>query len=284
MNCAWQAYLNLLPNWMRYHVDKLGKVSLQELRLRLGRQPELILKDKQIYLDGQVTMADLNAVVNTASAFSPWTADSIRRGYITAPGGHRIGVCGEVAVINGEIRSMPKLTSVSVRVAREITGISTGIENLEGSTLIVGRPGTGKTTLLRDIVRRMSDVVGRCVSVVDERSEIFPLENGNFSFYPGKRSDVLHGCSKKAGIEMVLRAMTPQVIALDEITAESDCNALLYAGWCGVTLLATAHAADRKELFTRQVYKPLLDKGLFQNLIVLKQDQSWQVERIYYES
>ena len=106
------------------------------------------------------------------------------------------------------------------------------------------------------------------------------MEKGRFTFDPGDYTDVLRGCDKKAGIEMVLRSMNPQVIAVDEITAESDCNALIYAGWCGVSLLATAHAADKQDLYSRPVYKPLLNCGLFQNLIILKQDQTWQLERI----
>ena len=281
MRCAWQAYLNLLPKWMRYEVDKQGRDNLQELRLRLGRPPEMVLKDKLVWLDGQVREPDLVAVVNAGSSFSPWTADSIRRGYLTAPGGHRIGVCGEVAVIDGEIRSMPRLTSISVRVAREIEGIGLDAVNLEGSTLIIGSPGTGKTTLLRDIVRQMSVHNGRRVAVVDEREEIFPVENGAFTFLPGRRTDVLSGCNKRSGIEMVLRSMNPQVIAVDEVTAESDCDALVYAGWCGVFLLATAHAADKRDLYSRPVYKPLLDHGLFQNLIVMKSDQTWRLERIH---
>jgi len=91
---------------------------------------------------------------------------------------------------------------------------------------------------------------------------------------------VLSGCGKAAGVEMLLRTMNPAVIAVDEITAASDCEALLHAGWCGVQLLATAHAGSRRELFTRPVYKPLIQSGLFQNLIIIQQDKSWTLERM----
>lgn len=278
MKCAWQAYLNLLPLWMRQDVDKLGQDRLQELRMRLGRPPELILQGKSVWMEREVTENDLVSVVNMASEFSPWTADTLSSGYITTAGGHRLGVCGKMVRVNDEIRTVRLLTSVSVRVARDFPGVAEGVGEIEGSTLIVGSPGTGKTTLLRDFVRQISDVQEMRVAVVDEREEVFPMSNGAFSFPPGKRTEVLSGCKKDRGIEMVLRTMNPQVIAVDEITAQEDCRALLHAGWCGVSLVATAHAADRRELFTRPVYRPLLEGGLFQNLILLRQDKTWRWE------
>ena len=280
MNCAWQAYLKLLPQWIKDEVDIRGKDNLQELRFRLERPVEMITKDGIKWIKRTITDSDLSVIVNAASSYSPWAAETVRCGYITAPGGHRVGICGEVAVVNGEIRSVRKLTSVSVRVARDFPGIALSCAGLEGSTLIIGSPGTGKTTLLRDLIRQISMADQRCVAVVDEREEIFPQEKGSFAFFPGVCTDVLSGCGKKAGIEMVLRSMNPQVIAVDEITTEADCEALLYAGWCGVSLLATAHASNRQELFSRLAYKPLLEHGLFQNLLILENDQSWHWERM----
>ena len=134
--------------------------------------------------------------------------------------------------------------------------------------------------MLRDIIRTLSTMETGAVAVVDERREIFPVCGDGFCFDAGQRTDVLSGCGKKEGIEMVLRSMNPMLIAMDEITSEEDCKSLLYAGWCGVRLLATAHAADRKDLYSRPVYKSVVDSGLFQNLIILHKDKSWTMERM----
>ena len=280
MNCAWQSYLSLLPLWMRKEVDKLGQVRLQELRMRLGRPPELILQGKSVWMEREVTENDLVSVVNMASEFSPWTADTLSSGYITTAGGHRLGVCGKMVRVNDEIRTVRLLTSVSVRVARDFPGVAEGVGEIEGSTLIVGSPGTGKTTLLRDFVRQISDVKKMRVAVVDEREEVFPMSNGAFSFPPGKRTEVLSGCKKDRGIEMVLRTMNPQVIAVDEITGADDCLAIRNAVGCGVRFLATAHASSRQDLFQRPIYRSLAESGLFDSLCVLKQDKSYSLERM----
>lgn len=280
MKCAWQSYLSLLPLWLRRQVDMLGKESLQELHLRIGRTPELVMTEKSILLDRFITEDDLNFCVNAASQYSPWSAATISSGFITASGGHRLGICGEVSVSNGRITTITSVTSVVLRVARDFPGIGLQAADIPGSILIVGCPGSGKTTLLRDIIRQKSNFISGSVAVVDERKEIFPTENSLFCFAPGLRTDVLSGCRKSAGIEMVLRTMGPQIIAVDEITAEEDCQAMIRAGWCGVQLLATAHARNREELFTRPVYKPLVQCGLFQNLIVVQPDKTWVLERV----
>lgn len=280
MKCAWDAYLQILPMWMRGKVDLIGRETLQELRLRVGRCPELIGSDGSTVLERSVSEEDITYVINGASRYSPWNAETIREGYITAQGGHRIGICGEVATHENSVLTVRKPTSLSLRVARDFPGIAADAAELKGSVLIIGSPGTGKTTLLRDMIRQKSRVVSSSIGVVDQRKEIFPMEDGKFSFVPGARTDVLSGCEKRRGIEILLRVMGPQVIAVDEITAEADCKAIVKAGYCGVELLATAHARDRKELFSRPVYRSLLESGMFGNLIVLHPDKTWNAERM----
>ena len=280
MNCAWQAFLNLVPMWMREEVDRLGKCDLQELRLRLGRPPELVRKTECNWLDGKTKQEDLEFTVNIASLYSAWSATSICNGYLTAPGGHRVGICGEVTSVNGTITGISRMTSLCLRVARDFYGIGNGLSKLKGSLLIVGSPGHGKTTLLRDAIRCISAETQRNIAVVDERMEIFPVYSGEFCFSPGERTDVLSGCPKAYGIEMLLRTMTPHMIAVDEITCNEDAQSLLRASRCGADLMATAHAAGMEDLRMRQTYKTLLQENLFQHVVIMGADKSWTYERM----
>lgn len=280
MKCAWQAYLKLLPLWMRDRVDSLGKEKLQELRLRIGRPPELVMSDGSSYLNRCVTGEDLSYCVNAASQYSPWTSSTSASGYITATGGHRLGICGEVAILNGEIRSVTSVTSLCIRVARDFPGISMPAAGISGSILIIGSPGRGKTTLLRDLIRQKSNDGCGAVAVVDERRELFPIACGAFCFPPGSRTEVLSGCGKADGVEMLIRTMNPRWLAVDEITAASDCQALIHAGWCGVSMLATAHAENLSDFMNRPVYKPLVQSRIFAHIIVMQPDKSWILERM----
>lgn len=273
MRCAWKELLSILPAWMRGQVDELGEDTLQELRLRRGRPPELICSNGCRELEQKVTEEDLRFVVNAASRYSPWATTTVKQGYITAPGGHRIGLCGEAVMQGKTMSGLRQVASACIRVARDFSGIAGGLGGYTGSILLLGAPGWGKTTLLRDLIRMRAQK--ETVSVVDERGELFPPEGG---FAPGKRMDVLTGCPKSLGIEMLLRVMGPTTIAVDEITSEEDCTALLQAGWCGVTLLATAHAASVEDLRSRQVYRPLVHSGLFSTVVVLRKDKSWKAE------
>jgi stage III sporulation protein AA len=147
------------------------------------------------------------------------------------------------------------------------------LEQLSGSTLILGAPGWGKTTLLRDLIRKKSEK-GIHISVLDEREELFPP-----GISQGERTEVLRGCPKPQGVDMLLRVMQPDTIAMDEITAAEDCVALVQAAWCGVELLATAHAASLEDFLHREVYAPLVKAHLFDNIVILRSDKSWHLER-----
>ena len=280
MICAWKELLSILPEWMRGPVDKQGKVELQELRLRLGKPPELVMGNEWRRLNRVITSDDLKFCINTASRYSPWASESISQGYITAAGGHRIGLCGEAVVDGNGVRGIKNPTSLCIRVAKDFPGIAASLSDQMRSILIVGSPGSGKTTLLRDLIRQLSNSETGSVSVVDERGELFPQCGGKACFDTGHRTDVFSGCSKAQGIEMVLRTMGPSTIAVDEITAECDCDALIRAGWCGVRLIATAHAADIKDLRSRPVYQKLWRSGLFECVLVLRKDKSWSLERM----
>lgn len=280
MRCAWQAYLNLLPPRMRQEVDRRGKDSLQEVRLRLNMPPELVTGSGSLWLSDSVTQEDLRFSINIASRYSPWSAATAADGYITASGGHRLGLCGETTVSDGIMTGISLPTSLCIRVARDFPGLAQKAAELKGSILIIGRPGSGKTTLLRDLIRQRSNKEQGSVAVVDERRELFPLTDAGYGFETGKRTDVLSGCKKLSGIETVLRSMGPATIAVDEITANEDCQALLHAGWCGVELLATAHAENLQQLQSRPVYKPIVQSRLFETVLILRPDKSWYMERM----
>lgn len=272
MRCAWRELLSLIPQDLRGEVDRLGKDTLQELRLRIGKPAELITAQGVFYLPGRVTEADIRFTVNMASRYSPWATETAAKGYITAPGGHRIGVCGNVTVDRGTVTGMQSITSLNIRVARDIDNVGDRLMP-RGNTLILGPPGSGKTTLLRSLARIVAQ--RETVAVVDERGELFPDH-----FEQGRRMDVLTGCAKGQGIDMVLRSMGPQWIAVDEITAQEDCDALKKALWCGVKLMATAHASTAEDLHRRSVYKPLAEWGIFDTLVVMRPDKTWYTERM----
>lgn len=280
MTCAWEAYLDLLPVWMRSDVDKLGASQLREIRLRVGCAVELALKDQFIYLERIASRQDIQFVINTATRFSPWSVDTIRNGYVTARGGHRVGICGDATSDDGKMTGIRTANMVCIRVARDIHGNSFGINPCDCSILIIGRPGCGKTTLLRDLVRQRSSHGNGSVGVVDERCELFPISQGEHCFDPGQNTDVISGVDKKHGIEILLRCMNPDVIAVDEITSKQDCEAVVEAGWCGVHLFATAHAGSREELYRRPIYRPLINLGLFDLLVTMQPDMRWTVERM----
>lgn len=273
MTCAWQEFLGVLPLWMRKEVDRLGKGTLQELRMRMQAPPELLFPEESRWLEQPVTREDLNYTINAASQYSPWNAASAALGYLTVAGGHRVGLCGEAVVHHGKITGMKNISSLCIRIARDFPGIASGASKVSGSVLILGPPGWGKTTLLRDMIRQLENA--ETIGVVDERGELFPE-----GIPRGKRVDILSGCSKQDGIPMLLRTMGPTCIAVDEITTAEDTGALLQAANCGVRLLATAHGSTVSDLRIRKVYRPLLEHAVFSVVLVLQKDKTFTMERM----
>ena len=273
MRCAWKELLEILPQRLRREVDQQGMDGLQELRLRFHAPPELVLQGESRWLQGNITREELSFVVNAASRYSPWAAESMSQGFLTASGGHRVGICGQAVYKEGRVSGMREITSLCIRVARDFPELGDRLKGLCCSVLILGAPGWGKTTLLRCLIRQYAQNIQ--VSVVDDRGELFPD-----GFVRGPKMDVLTGCPKGEAMERVLRTMGPACIAVDEITAEEDCKALISAANCGVILLATAHGASLRDFRTRPVYQRLSGQGVFDTLVTLKPDKSWQVERI----
>lgn len=277
MKCEWDKLLAVLPQSLRLQVDKLGKLDGQEIRLRLRDRPQLVFGRGEIQLEGLVTQEQLQFVMNTACRYSPWASETVAKGYLTAPGGHRIGICGEAVIREGAVTGIRNVQSLCIRIARDFPGIAGKAAENRGNLLILGPPGSGKTTLLRDLIRQISDKGPGSIGVVDESGELFPPAGG---FFRGARTDVLTGCPKPRGIEMVLKTMGPATIALDEITSQEDCEALEQALWCGVRIIATAHARDRQDLMGRMIYRKLAESGLFDKVLILQQDKSWRTERM----
>lgn len=272
MICAWDALLRILPQWLRNQVENQENGGLQEIRLRSNAPPELVLPEKSRWLERDIRREDIQFCVNAASRYSPWASDSLAQGFITAEGGHRIGICGSAVCQNGLVTGIREIDSICIRIARDFPGAANKIREWE-NILILGAPGWGKTTLLRDLIRTRA--MTKTIAVSDERGELFP--NG---FRRGQRMDVLTGVPKAEAIERLIRTMGPSLVAVDEITAEEDCMALYRASCCGVGLMATAHGASLEDFFSRAVYKPLQENQLFDTVVVLRPDRSYRIERL----
>lgn len=267
----------LLPPSMRdkamaLDADKRGRA--EELRLRTGREATVLLPEGELPFAPAVTARELDTVLETATRASAHTAlASVAAGYVTVRGGCRVGLCGEVCLSGGEIQSVRRLSSMSIRVAREATGCADAVwpyltRSGFSDTLLLAPPGVGKTTLLRDVCRHLSNS-GTRVSLIDERGEVAAVWEGEPMFDVGARTDVMTGAPKRSAAMMLLRAMSPQVLAMDEVTSPEDVEAAGLAVGCGVRLLATAHARSVDELRARPLYRALLELGVFRRAVVI---------------
>lgn len=265
-----------------------------EIHLRVGRTPALTLGRDEIPFPGEgaVSRRELELTVEIATQASPRAAlEQLRQGYLTLKGGHRLGLCGSVWSEGGQVKNLRSLSSLNLRLAHAVPGCGAGVlrELTSGGafpdTLILAPPGGGKTTLLRDLIRLLSDGVGvppLRVGLCDERGEVAALWEGEPQFDVGDRTDILEGCPKASGLLMLLRAMNPQVLACDEITHPDDVAALETCGNCGAILLATVHAKEVEELREKPLYRSLLERRLFRRAVVVDRDSPtpYRVEKL----
>ncbi|MBX5477137.1 MAG: stage III sporulation protein AA [Clostridia bacterium] len=266
----------------------------QEIRLRAGRPLHVVTVAGEVWLapDGRTVTAPEDGLVVSAEDIArtlalcadgsiyAWETE-LAQGFITLPGGHRVGVAGRAVWNGGAVRTMRDFNALNIRVARAVRGAARPlVPHIDGrlrvrSTLIYSPPGCGKTTVLRDLVRILSDGDGvapwRAV-VVDERGEIAACRGGEPQLDVGRRTDVVDGCPKHVGMGLALRALGPQVLATDEIGSEEDAVAVLDAARAGVAVLATAHAGSVDELRSRPLLHRLLAAGVFERVVRLVRD------------
>lgn len=279
--------VKILPENLRREALSIGEEKAgeaEEIHIRIGRGLMLRMPDgheEMINKNGQTVMPnDLVRLVENATNTSLHShIETIKKGFIAIRGGHRLGICGSTVIRDNEILTIKNFSSANLRIAKEKQGIADEISEFVvdhagcvRSTLIISPPGAGKTTLLRDLIRKLSDS-GRRMGVVDERGEIGGTYIGIPQFDLGKCTDILDNCPKGKGMENIIRVMSPDVIAVDEITSAEDIDAIENAMYCGVKIIATAHAQSAEDLRMRPVYARLMETGIFENIIRIENDR-----------
>ncbi|MDY6329508.1 MAG: stage III sporulation protein AA [Lachnospiraceae bacterium] len=273
---------------------------INEIRLRAG-QPLMVIIDNMerfVKLDGEiianfenayiVTVNEIRETMEYISNYSLYAyEEEMKQGYITVAGGHRIGICGKAIIENNTVKTLRYISFINIRIAHEIIGCSDRLipkiyKDSESiyNTLIISPPGRGKTTLLRDLVRNISNGYngyyrGLNIGIADERSEIAACYLGIPQNDVGIRTDVIDGIPKAAGIMMLIRTMSPKVIAVDEIGSKEDIKAIRQGINCGCRFICTVHGDDLEDVINKPVLGDMIKEKIFCKYIVIdKWDKS----------
>ena len=275
--------LKILPEQMTNEIKNIGTNNgINEIRLRINRKVLVITSGIEIFLDTTVNLKDMLDILIKVSKNSIYAIQNdINNGFVVILGGHRIGICGEVVMEDGKIKNIKNINSMNIRVARQIIGAADKVmpyiidNNSVKNTLIISSPGCGKTTMLRDIIRQISNGIprfgfyGKNVGVIDERGEIASVSNGVPNLDVGIRTDVISNIPKYLGIEMIVRSMGENVIATDEIGGIKDIEAIKYAVYSGVKLIFTIHGESIEDVIMKKGISELVNNGVFDIAILL---------------
>ncbi len=262
--------------------DKSNLNKLQEIRVKVGKPLNIVLDNTETIFNYVIRREDVKAIIQKISNYSLYAfEEDIRQGYITIQGGHRVGLAGQCVIEDNSIKTIRNITSLNIRVCREIVGCSNSLmnslveNNRVNNTLIISPPKCGKTTLLRDITRNISNGIsqiglkGKRTVVIDERSEIAACYNGIPQMNVGMRTDVYDNCIKSEGIMMAVRGLSPEVIICDEIGTYKDMEGLMMAYNSGVSIIATLHGRNVEELYRRPVFREIVENNIINKVVVL---------------
>lgn len=235
-------------------------------------------REDSLYCTGMTEVAEMLNYISNYSLYA--YKEEMKQGFITIEGGHRVGLAGSALICDGKVAGLSHISFLNIRVAHERMGCAKELLpylRYQGSiynTLFLSEPGAGKTTYLRDCIRELSkgtgEQEGMKVCVVDERSEIAACHMGIPQNDLGPRTDVLDGCTKAEGMQMLLRAMSPQVLAVDELGTEKDFMAVEQAVYSGSRVLGTIHAGDVRELSGKPYLRRWIGKKVFRRYVLIE--------------